>query len=267
VKRSVLAPPVGAGDLLPDEYPGPIARPVMLHRWEHLAFLHWPYHPGVLQRLLPPSLVIDTFDGAAWVGLIPFRLRIRLPALAPEVPWLSGFPEVNLRTYVRGPDGRTGIWFLSLEAPRLLPVLAARSWYGLPYAWARMRQRRTGGLVLFESRRLWSPGHASSRILLEEGDALCSGEITDLERFLTARFGLWSPGRRGLAYTQVDHPPWRLRRARLLHLEEDLLEAAGLPRPTTTPLVRSASSVEVRFGRRVLVPAEAPSSETPSPGG
>jgi uncharacterized protein YqjF (DUF2071 family) len=252
MRGRVMGPPVvAAGDSLPDEYRGPVRHPVMLHRWEELAFLHWPYHPRIVQRLLPTALEVDTFEGAAWVGLIPFQLRIRLPTWAPEVPWFSHFPEINLRTYVRGPDGRTGIWFLSLDAPRLLPLLVARTWYGLPYAWARTRLRRAGRLVLFESRRLWDPGHPASRIALDCGDPLRTGEVTDLDRFLTARFGLWTLGRTGLAHSQVDHHPWRLRQARLLHLEEDLMEAAGLPRPTTPPLLRYSSGMAVRFGRRV----------------
>ena len=115
-----------------------IGRAVMLQTWETLAFLHWDYDPGDVQRLLPAGLDVDTADGRAWVGLIPFRLTIRAPGL-PPVPWVSRFSEINVRTYVRGPDGRAGIFFFSLEASRLGAVVAARWWYQLPYMWAAMR--------------------------------------------------------------------------------------------------------------------------------
>lgn len=129
-------------DSLPPWYaPERISRPVMLHRWESLSFLHWPYPADSVQALLPPGLHVDTFDGAAWVGLIPFRLTVTLPGV-PPLPWLSSCPEINVRTYVRGPDGRTGIWFLSLEASRLDAVLTARQAYGLPW---RCSSPRGGG--------------------------------------------------------------------------------------------------------------------------
>ena len=107
------------------EAPEPIERPVMLQRWDDLTFLHWPYAPETVAQLLPPGLQVDTIDGAAWVGVVPFRLTIRAPGM-PAVPWAGRFAEVNVRTYVRGPDGRRGIWFLSLDAARLGGVLLAR---------------------------------------------------------------------------------------------------------------------------------------------
>jgi uncharacterized protein len=97
----------------------------MLHEWSTVTFLHWPYGPPVLQRLLPRGLEVESVDGQAWVGLVPFRMRaVRIPGV-PAVPWLSQFPETNVRTYVRGPDGQSAIWFFSLDAARLPAVLAA----------------------------------------------------------------------------------------------------------------------------------------------
>ena len=111
----------------------------MLQRWRWLTFMHWRYDAAIIQALLPELLTVDTFDGSAWVGLTPFVLAgLRLP-FSPPVPWISRFPETNVRTYVRGPDGEPAVWFFTLEADRLLGVLAARALYGLPYRWSRMR--------------------------------------------------------------------------------------------------------------------------------
>jgi uncharacterized protein len=236
-----------------DDRPASIARPAMRHRWERLSFVHWPFTPEAVGRLLPPGLRPHLFADAAWVGLIPFLLRVRVPAAAPALPWLSTFAEVNVRTYVRGPDGRTGIWFLSLEAARLLPVATARSWYRLPYNWARTRIRRVGRTEVYESRRRWPGPRAASMVAVVEPGTPVGRHETPLERFLTCRFGLWSPAGPGLAYTSVAHPPWPLRRARLLDLTEDLLEAAGLPRPEASPIVHYSEGVDVRFGPRTLV--------------
>jgi uncharacterized protein len=237
-----------------DDRPGGLASPAMWHRWESLSFIHWSYPPEAVGRLLPAGLEPHLFAGAAWVGLIPFHLRVRVPAAVPAVPWLSSFTEINVRTYVRGPDGRTGIWLISLEAARLIPVLTARSWYRLPYNWARTRLRRGGGTTVYESRRRWpGPVGAGLMAVVEEGQSIPAERLTALDRFLTARFGLWTPARPGLAYTLVAHHPWPLRRARLPHLDEDLLRAVGLPAPAGSPLVHWSEGVDVWLDRRIIV--------------
>ena len=118
----------------------------MRQRWERLTFLHWAYDPAVVQRLLPGGLTVDTFDGVAWVGLVPFFMRVHTPGDR-GVPWVSNFCETNVRTYARDREGRAGIWFLSLDAARLGAVAVARASYQLPYFWSSMRltaARRAG---------------------------------------------------------------------------------------------------------------------------
>src|SRR2546430_14347972 len=111
----------------------------------------------MVQALLPAGLTVQTFDGTAWVGLIPFLMvGVRAPGV-PALPWLSRFPETNVRTYVRGRDGRSGIWFFSLDATRLPAVVAGRSGFGLPYPWAAVSVRRSGAMIAYRSRRPW-PG-------------------------------------------------------------------------------------------------------------
>jgi uncharacterized protein len=229
-----------------------VGRPVMVHRWETLTFLHHAVQPDVVQRLLPDGLEVDTFDGRAWVGLVPFAMKIRSP-WTPYVPWLTVFPETNVRTYVRGPDGRRGIWFLSLDVPRLAAVATARATYRLPYCWSRMRLHREGPEVRYESKRRWPAGPASTSIVVDVGNDFAPGEATELEHFLTARWGLYSSLRRGLAYAPVEHRAWPLRRANLLELRETMIRAAGLDGVEGDPLVHFSPGVEVRIGRPRLV--------------
>src|SRR4051794_9252126 len=106
----------------------------MQHRWECLTFLHWSYDADVVQRLLPPGLAVEAREGRAWVGLVPFLMRVG----AGRGPLPLTFPETNVRTYVIGPDGRPGVYFFSLDAGSLSAVAAARASLGLPYMWARM---------------------------------------------------------------------------------------------------------------------------------
>jgi uncharacterized protein len=233
---------------LPLVAPRRIRSPVMVQRWSTLAFIHWPYEPSTVQHLLPDGLEVDTFDGAAWVGLIPFHLSIRFPP-APWIPWAASCDEINLRTYVRGPDGGRGIWFLSLDASRLLAVAMARGWYYLPYMWAEMRIRRDPTQVRYTGRRRWpSPQRPRFDITVEPGSP--APRLEGLERFLVCRWRLYSPAPSGVVATDVEHPPWPLRRARAVTSADELFRAARLHPPSTAALAHFSPGVVTRFGPR-----------------
>ncbi len=226
-----------------------IQRTTMIHRWEHLSFIHWPVDPADVAPLLPAPLEPDTFDGAAWIGLVPFVCRIRLPG-TPFLPWASSFNELNARTYVRGPDG-PAVWFFSCDAARLGAVLIARTSWRLPYVWAEMRTRRTADRIRYESRRRWPGARGADCIAdLALGGALPEDERTERDRFLTERYRLYCPGRRGIATAVIDHEPWPLRRAQVLGVDETMFAAAGLPTPSGDPIALHSPGVETRFGAR-----------------
>src|SRR6266480_362617 len=140
--------PVGTMAFPAGTCPFTVDAPVMRQRWERLTFVHWSYEPAIVQRLLPPWLRADTFDGMAWVGLVPFFMRVAT-AGGHRAPWVSNFCETNVRTYVRDPEGRPGIWFFSLDAARAGAVAVARATYRLPYHWSRMRLAERGGQVAY----------------------------------------------------------------------------------------------------------------------
>jgi uncharacterized protein len=221
----------------------------MLHRWSTMTFLHWPYRPSVVQRFLPRGLEVESIDGQAWVGLLPFRMQdVRIPGL-PAVPWVSQFPETNVRTYVRGPDGQSAIWFFSLEAARLPAVLAARATYGLRYFWADMSVDQDGRRVRYQSRRRWpGPSGAACRAVVEVEDPIDVDELAELDHFLTARYLLYTVVAGRLVYARAEHPPWPLTRARVVDLEENLVQTTGLPAPDHQPLVHHSPGVSVRIG-------------------
>jgi len=229
--------------------PAPVHAPVMYQQWRRLTFVHWRYPASVVQPLLPPGLRVETFDGDAWVSLVPFLMRGVRPPGVPPLPWLSEFPETNVRTYVEGPDGRTGIWFMSLDAARLPAVLAGRAGYGLPYCWSAMAVQPSPGRLRYRCRRRW-PGPAGARCDAEVqlGTPFADDELGPLDHFLTARFRLYSVLAGRLVAADAEHPPWSLVRARLDSLEEDLVRAAGLPPPSGEPLLHASSGVQVRIG-------------------
>ncbi len=232
--------------------PRALRRTVFTQGWRDVTFLHWAVDPARVAPLLPPGTVPDLHEGRAYAGLIPFRMR-RIGLLGtPGLPWLGSFAETNVRLYSVDARGRRGVVFRSLEADRLLPVLAARWVARLPYVWARMDVVRSGDTLSYRSRRRWpSPagvGQAPcSRIGVRVGERLADPD--PLARFLTARWGLHRPGSRGPVYWPNEHPEWPLHRAELLDLAESQLAAAGLPGVTGAPdSVLFSPGVDVRFG-------------------
>ncbi|OLB66170.1 MAG: hypothetical protein AUI10_03405 [Actinobacteria bacterium 13_2_20CM_2_72_6] len=181
-----------------------VRHPVMYQQWRRLTFLHWRYPAELVQAGLPAGLTVETMDGTAWVGLIPFLMvGVRAPGV-PEVPWLSRFPETNVRTYVRG-------------------------------------------TLAYRSRRRWpGPVGAYCDADVEVGGPMPTGP---LDEFLTARFRLYSRFAGRLVTAEAGHPPWPLHRGRVTALDQNLVQAAGLPAPTEEPLVHTTPGVSVRIGR------------------
>jgi uncharacterized protein YqjF (DUF2071 family) len=220
--------------------------PIMYQSWDLITFLHWRYEPAVIRPLLPKGLEIETFDGSAWVGLTPFLLRnLRVPGV-PSLPWLSTTPESNVRTYVRGPDGRFGIWFFSLDIPRLSAVLVARTMFSLPYMWSRLRLDESGRRIRYSGRRLWPRGTAGYDLEVERFAE--ASEHTELEDFLTARWVLFTFFGRVPASVSAEHEPWPLHPTRIVRLEQSLLAAAGVPESPDEPLAHFSPGVRARIG-------------------
>ena len=226
----------------------PVPRPLLTVQWRDLAFLHWPVEPAAAAALLPRGVRPDMFGGESYVGLVAFRMHRTGWLGLPGLPYLGSFPETNVRLYSAGPDGRRGVVFRSLDAARLVPVLAGRVAFRLPYQWSAMQVRRDGDVVSYASRRRWPGARARLSMAIRVGERIA--RPSDLEQFLTARWGLhaeWYGG--GLRYLPNQHPPWPLHRAALLRLEENLVTAAGLPQPAGGPVsILYSPGVPVRLG-------------------
>jgi uncharacterized protein YqjF (DUF2071 family) len=231
--------------------PRPAGRTVFTQGWRDLAFLHWAVDPSQVAPLLPPGTRPDEHDGATYVGLIPFRMRRIGVAGSPGLPWVGSFLEMNVRLYSVDEQGRRGVVFASLDAERLLPVLAARLVAGLPYLFARMRYARHGDLVTYAARRRWpGPRGAGADIAVRVGGRL--DDVPPLAHFLTARWGLHQVDRRGrTVYWPNEHPRWPLHEASLVHLDEDVLAAAGVGVDRLPDSVLFSPGVDVRFGPRL----------------
>jgi uncharacterized protein YqjF (DUF2071 family) len=195
-------------------WPLPAGPWVMAQSWHDLLFAHWPVDTAMLRLLLPPQLQVDTFEGQAWLAVVPFRMTgVRLRGTL-AVPWLSAFPELNVRAYVTS-GGKPGVWFFSLDAGNSLAVAIARAWFHLPYFRARMRCAERDGWIHYQSERIHR--EASAAVLKGRyrpvGEAFCPHPGT-LEHFLTERYCLCTTnGRRQIIRGEIHHPPWLLQRA------------------------------------------------------
>ena len=220
------------------DYRRPRARPhrtcALTQEWHHVLFLHWPVDAGALRPLIPTSLEIETRDGFAWVTVLPFAMRrLRLRGL-PALPWLSSFPQLNVRTYVTL-DGWPGVFLLRVAAGSFLAATIARRLFHLPYEWVRLAFRQDGAGWIFTCRpRAGRQTGAGARAISfavryrPEGTAFGPAPGS-LEHWLSERFCYYAAGRDGrIDRGEIDHPPWSLQRARVDILESVWPEASGI---------------------------------------
>ncbi|WP_242516104.1 YqjF family protein [Sorangium cellulosum] len=224
----------------------PSGRPAGFQRWRDLLFLHWETPLAALRAVVPPELDLDTFEGRAYVGVVAFTMRDVCPWWSPSVPGISNFHELNVRTYVHRGGRDPGVWFFSLDAAKALAVLVARAGWHLPYHHASMDLETRGGEVHYRSERRW-PGPVPARFAARYrvGAPLGAAAPGTLEHFLAERYLLFAASGRELKSGQVHHVPYPLHRAEVLHVEESVVAAAGLPAPDGAPHVLYSPGVDV----------------------
>jgi uncharacterized protein YqjF (DUF2071 family) len=210
---------------------------VMTQTWHDLLFAHWPVNPQQLRSRVPPEFELDLFDGNAWIGIVPFHMTNVAPRGIPSLPWLSAFPELNVRTYVRVED-RPGVYFFSLDAGSSLAVRAARTLLNLPYYSALMAVRPHVSAIEYESRRLGAEHAVAFRATYEPSGPVFVAAPGSVEYFLTERYCLYHRNHRGLPYRlEIHHPPWPLQSAQGHFARNGMADANGLALPDRAPLL------------------------------
>jgi uncharacterized protein len=214
--------------------------------WRDLLFMHWPVEADALRPLVPPALSIDTFEGSAWLGVVPFDMTGVRPHFLPAVPGLSNFPEINLRTYVTA-EGRPGIWFFSLDAHSRVAVRLARATFRLPYFDAKMYCHASGDRVDYRSLRTHRGApHAEFAVRYSPvGEPFESGKGT-IENFLTERYCLYSANGKGNVFRgDIHHHLWPLQPAEAEVSTLDMTQQIGLKLPETGPLLHFSKRLDV----------------------
>jgi uncharacterized protein len=228
--------------------PSRLKRPwIMAQTWHDLLFAHWPLDSSQMSHLIPGGVELDTFEGQAWVGVVLFRLSgVRLRGL-PPMPLVSGFPEVNVRTYVRLGE-QHGVYFLSLDADNRLATILARPWFHLAYHYAHIRQKSVADRLYFASKRSerYQPQAEIATVYApcSRAFASCPGS---LEQWLTERYCFFARTNDMLLCCEIDHSPWQLQQARASFPKNTLALAHGIELPPIEPLLHFSRYIQATF--------------------
>jgi uncharacterized protein YqjF (DUF2071 family) len=216
-------------------------------RWHDLLFMHWPVRADFLRPLIPAALELDTYEGEAWLGIVPFRMSGIRRRLFPAIPRLSAFPELNVRTYVRC-GGHAGVWFFSLDAASRVAVRVARATFHLPYFDAKMACRPAGEEIHYRSERT----HRGAPRCEFVGCYRPTGPVREstpgsLEAFLTDRLCLFTADRNGAIFRgDIHHRPWPLQTAEADSEVNSMAGPLGIKLPETKPLLHFARVLDVK---------------------
>jgi hypothetical protein len=221
-------------------WPMPSGPWLMTQTWNDLLFAHWPVDARVLRERVPSAFELDLFDGEAWIAVVPFHMTNVGPRFVPALPWISAFPELNVRTYVRVGD-KPGVFFFSLDAGNPVAVGGARTLLNLPYYSATMSVDLDGsGRVTYESRRSSPPAASFAAQYRGLGDPQRPAPGT-LEHFLTERYCLYAIDHAHRAYRlDIHHPPWPLERGTAEVTINTMTEVVGITLPDRAPLLHFA---------------------------
>lgn len=227
-------------------WPLPNSPWVMRQTWNDLLFAHWPIDAERLVPKIPSSLTLDLFHGEAWLAIVPFRMSHVAPRAVPALPWVSAFPELNVRTYVRVGD-RPGVYFFSLDAGNPLAVVAARTLFHLPYYSASIQVSRDDDTIHYASHRTSSDAPAADLVITYAPNGpTFQAQQGSLEYFLTERYCLYTIDNRGRpSMVEIHHPPWSLQRATAAFTTNTMADQIGESLPSVAPHLLFAKRQDV----------------------
>ena len=207
----------------------------MKQRWAGLGFFHWAVDPELIAARLPPGIHVDTFEGKAYLGIVPFFMERIRPVLLPPLPWLSWFHELNLRTYVFDDEGNPGVWFFSLDCNQPLAVEIARKGFNLPYQHATMSSELTSEKIHYKSLRKNNP-LPEAKFIYPKPTSPVPAEEGSLEWFLVERYRLFSANRKGQLFSgMVHHDPYVIQPITSASCSTLPFALNDFPEPGTTP--------------------------------
>jgi uncharacterized protein YqjF (DUF2071 family) len=219
---------------------------IMTQSWHDLLFAHWPVDRASLRARVPREFELDEYQGQTWIGIIPFHMTNVAPRGVPALPWVSAFPELNVRTYVTV-DGKPGVYFFSLDAGNPVAVATARTLFHLPYFSASMDVVSKDPWIEYRSQRNTAANSNAEFV----GSYRATGaprapQPGTLEHFLTERYCLYTLDGSARAYrVEIHHEPWSLQPAELDATVNTMTDASGITLPPVAPLLHFSKHQDV----------------------
>lgn len=212
--------------------------------WKELSFLHFPVAVEELKKRVPQALEIDSFEGTAWVSLVPFFMEDVMMRNLPSIYPFKKFPELNARTYVKY-GGKTGVYFFSLDASSLNFVLGGRIAFNLPYYLAKMKiEKKKQGHYHYQSQRRFA-NKQQFDVEIQYDDASFSAEKGSFEHWVAERYCLFTANQKKVSCVEVHHAPWQLHHASCKIHANDLLKTLGIQPLQQEPICHFSPGVDV----------------------
>ncbi|WP_343635616.1 DUF2071 domain-containing protein [Fluviicola sp.] len=184
--------------------------------WNHALFLHWKVSPDLLEPFIPKDLTLDTFDGEAWISVVAFTMQKIRPKNLPAFSPVSDFHEINVRTYVNY-NGKAGVYFLNIEAQKLVSAKLSRLLSGLPYEKAKMVRVRKNILQEYTSDLKKKGFRFSAKYAVSDQ----SVPKTELDSWLTERYCLYLDRGPQTYIYEIHHLPWELQQVKVEEIHTD----------------------------------------------
>lgn len=178
--------------------------------WNDVLFLHWEVPFEFLRKEVPEELILDSFEGKYYVSLVAFTMQNIRPRNLPSLKFISDFHEINVRTYINNGNKR-GVYFLNIEAEKILSVIVARKLSGLPYEKSNIK-RTDKTYQSFNSKKGFK-----LKVTFEMGEMV--SDKNALDRWLTERYCLYQDEQQNIFRFDIHHKEWEIRNLIIENLE------------------------------------------------
>lgn len=203
--------------------------------WNDAIFLHYQVDLNVLKKFVPTELEIDLFEGVAWVSIVAFTMEKIRPKYLPAFPPVSNFDEINIRTYVKS-NGKTGVYFLSIEGGKQISCNIAKGISELPYRYSTIHRKND----TYKSHNTLYGDRL--HIAYTVGDS--NKNKSNLDRWLTERYALFQDAGEAINEFEIHHVEWPINEIEIHQLEVDYSRFDPLI-PTHPNLTQYSRGVQV----------------------
>ncbi|MFC4559592.1 YqjF family protein [Virgibacillus kekensis] len=216
--------------------------------WRDLLFMHWPVPLSNIRPYVPAPFEIETYNGQAWISIVPFRATFNGPRGMPGKIPFSDYLELNVRTYVNY-KGESGVFFFSFDANSMIAVTGARKLFSLPYIHASMSAKKDGKSIEFISHRKHN-GYPEAILSVrytpvnERPTTASKGSLTE---WLVERYCFWTLIGKKIYKGPILHSPWDLQRVEVDTQMDQLLDFLGTEHFKEKPLTHYCKQKKVKL--------------------